>query len=81
MKNLDNIETDELNRLIANLHSAYVCAGYHLDHYLISSGIPANTQPMIQDAVENLNRLRARANELLNLLSPLVDQNQPKAQR
>jgi hypothetical protein len=73
MKNIDGIEIEELKRLIANLHSDYVYAGYHLEHYLIETGIPANTQPMLRDIVLNLNGLRASTNALFNLLQPLVD--------
>jgi len=66
-------EINELKRLIANLHRDYVSAGYHLERYLMSSGIPTNTEEMLRDAVLNLNGLRADANALFSLLQPHID--------
>jgi len=66
-------EINELKRLIANLHRDYVYTGYHLERYLMTSGIPTDTQPMLRDAVLNLNGLRADANALFSLLQPHVD--------
>lgn len=75
-KNIDNIETDELKRLIANLHRNYVSAMYHAERYLTLSGTPTDTQSMLKDVVLNLNILRADANELFDLLAPIVDYKQ-----